>query len=105
MEEDGCTPSTQRIKSFLGMIFYYQHFIPNCSSITKLLFALTVGQKRRGKEKVRKPVGMFRKLNPSDWTEECDIAFNTLKELLNCSVLAHPDFSRPLILSIDASLG
>uniref|UniRef100_A0A8C1HXU3 Gypsy retrotransposon integrase-like protein 1 n=1 Tax=Cyprinus carpio carpio TaxID=630221 RepID=A0A8C1HXU3_CYPCA len=105
MEEDGCTPSARRIKSFLGMIFYYQHFIPNCSSIAKPLFALTAGQKRRGKEKVRKPVGSFRKLNPSDWTEECDIAFNTLKQkLLNCAVLAHPDFSRPLILSIDASL-
>ncbi|KAI2667200.1 Transposon Ty3-G Gag-Pol polyprotein [Labeo rohita] len=33
MEEDGCTPSVRRIKSVLGMILYYQHFIPNCSSI------------------------------------------------------------------------
>lgn len=52
MEEDGCTPSARRIESFLGMIFYYQHFIPNCSLIAKPLFALTAGQKRRGKEKV-----------------------------------------------------
>lgn len=48
---------------------------------------------------------MFQKLNPSDWTEECDLAFNTLKEkLLNCAALAHADFSKPLILSVDASL-
>ncbi len=87
------------------MIFYYQHFIPNCSAIAKPLFALTAGQKRRGKVRTGKHVGTFRKLNPSDWVEECDVAFNMLKEkLLNCVVLAHPDFSKPLILSIDASL-
>ncbi len=53
-----------------------------------------------------KHVGTFRKLNPSDWVEECVVAcFNMLKDkLLNCVVLAHPDFSKPLILSIDASL-
>lgn len=33
MEDDGCTPSVRRVKSFLGMIFYYQHLIPNCSSV------------------------------------------------------------------------
>lgn len=49
MENDGCTPSVKRIKSFLGMVFYYQHFIPSCSSIAKPLFALNAGQKRRGK--------------------------------------------------------
>ncbi|KAI3374215.1 hypothetical protein L3Q82_005940 [Scortum barcoo] len=52
MEDDGHTPSVRRVKSFLGMIFYYQHFIPNCSSIAKALFALTAGQKRRGKGKL-----------------------------------------------------
>lgn len=51
MEDDGCTPSVKRIKSFLGMIFYYQHFIPSCSSMAKPLFALTAGQKRRGRVK------------------------------------------------------
>ena len=105
MEDDGCTPSVRRIKSFLGMVFFYQHFIPNCSSIAKPLFALTAGQKRRGRKKVNVKAGTFRKLKPDDWTPECDIAFAGLKEsLLDCAVLAHPDFSRPLILSTDASL-
>lgn len=49
MEDDSCTPSVRRVKSFLGMVFYYQHFIPPCSSIAKPLFTLTAGQKRRGK--------------------------------------------------------
>lgn len=106
MEEDSCTPSVQRVKSFLGMVFYYQHFIPNCSSIAKPLFALTAGQKRKGRvRKSNQNSGIFRKLRSTDWTDECDSAFLCLKEkLLSCVVLAHPDFSKPLILSIDASL-
>lgn len=105
MEDNGCTPSVKRIKSFLGMVFYYQHFIPNCSSMAKPLFALTAGQKRRGKVKPNLNAGSYRRLRPSDWTDECDAALCSLKEcLLNCVVLAHPDFSQPLILSIDASL-
>lgn len=105
MEDDGCMPSVKRIKSFLGMVFYYQHFIPNCSSIAKPLFALTAGQNRRGKVRMNFNAGSYRKLRPSDWTDECDVALCDLKDaLLNCVALSHPDFSQPLILSIDASL-
>ncbi|KAK0133435.1 Retrovirus-related Pol polyprotein from transposon 412 [Merluccius polli] len=50
MKADGCTPSQKRVRSFLGMVLYYQHFIPGCSSIAKPLFALTAGQKRKGME-------------------------------------------------------
>ncbi len=40
-----------------------------------------------------------------DWTKECDHALFSLKEsLLQSVVLAHPDFTRPLILAINASL-
>lgn len=105
MDDDGCTPSVKRIKPFLGMMLYYQHFIPGCSSLAKPLFALTSGQKRRGRVKQNTNTGSFRKLKPSDWTEECDVSLFKLKDsLLNCVVLSHPDFNQPLILSIDASL-
>jgi len=106
MEDDGYTPSVRRIKSFLGMVFYYQHFIPNCSAIAKPLFALTAGQKRRGKSaKNRKSQGVYRKLTLADWTVGCGNAFDQLKTmLLECVVLAHPDFEEPFILSVDASL-
>ncbi|XP_055366656.1 retrovirus-related Pol polyprotein from transposon 17.6 isoform X2 [Betta splendens] len=105
MEDDGYTPSVRRIKSFLGMVFYYQHFIPHCSSIAKPLFALTAGQKRRGRAKINSNSGSYRKLKPSDWTDECEAALSNLKDsLLNCVVLKHPDFSEPMILSVDASL-
>ena len=106
MEQDERTPSVRKIKSFLGMVFYYQHFIPNCSAIAKPLFALTAGQKRKGHlAKEKKFQGVFRKLTPADWTEECNNALDKLKAmLLECAVLAHPDFEQPFILSTDASL-
>ncbi|XP_042183782.1 uncharacterized protein LOC121847269 [Oncorhynchus tshawytscha] len=105
MEADGCTPSARRLKSFLGMVLYYQHFIPDCSAIARPLFALTGGQKRRGRDGKKGNSGIFRKLTLSDWTDECVVAFQKLKDaLLNCVLLAHPDFERPFILFTDASL-
>lgn len=46
MGDDGVTPSQKKIKSFLGMVMYYQRFIQNCSGIAKPLFALTAAPKR-----------------------------------------------------------
>lgn len=47
----------------------------------------------------------FKKLSPSDWTQEQSKAFNQLKAaLLSSVVLAHPDFDRLFVLSTDASL-
>ena len=81
-------------------------FYTKLLSITKPLFALTAGQKRRGKAgKYSQNPGVYRKLKPADWTPDCDSALASLKEkLLYCVVLTHPDFSKPLVLSIDASL-
>lgn len=46
MEKDGCTPSVRRVKSFMGMVLFYQSFISRCSAIAKPLFTLTAGLKR-----------------------------------------------------------
>lgn len=94
-----------RVRSFLGMVMYYQHFIPGCSSIAKPLFALTAGQKHIGRHgrKLRRP-GTYRELTPGDWTPAC-VAFEDLKRALMTSVvLAHPNFTKPFILCTDASL-
>lgn len=106
MENDGSTPSVHRIKSFLCMVFYYQHFIPHCSVISNPLFSLTGGQKRRGKSaKTQKLQGAFRRLTPADWSDDCIKAFQELKKMLvECVVLAHPNFDKPFILSVEASL-
>lgn len=87
------------------MIFCYQHFVSNCSALAKPLFALTAGQKRRGKVRGSIKSGTYRQLTPSGWTPECDVALANMKDsLLHSVVLAHPDFSQPFILSIEASL-
>lgn len=105
MKEDGCTPCQKKVRSFLGMVLFYQHFIPACSRIAKPLYALTAGQKRKVKSKGHGKAGTFRVLTPQDWTPACEKAFGDLKTaLLNCVVLAHPDFEKPFILSTDASL-
>ncbi len=104
MELDGVTPSPSKIRSFLGMVVYYQHFIENCSVLAKPLFALTGGQKRPRKSKSSKRSFLSRKIGPDDWTQECKQSFRNLKAALVEEVLlAHPDFSKPFILSVDAS--
>lgn len=57
---DGVSPSPRKIKSFLGVVMYYQRFIPNCSSIAKPLFTLTAATK--GKKDYSKGGTVFRKL-------------------------------------------
>ncbi|RXN13321.1 Retrovirus-related Pol polyprotein from transposon 412 [Labeo rohita] len=103
MMEDGVTPSQKKIKSFLGMVLYYQRFIQNFSTIAKPLFALTATP--RGTKTPGKGAAAFKKLSPGDWREEHSRAFQQLKAaLVNSVVLTHPDFSRPFILFTDASL-
>lgn len=106
MEADGVTPSAKRIRSFLGMVNYYQHFVPNYSAIAKPLFSLLSGQKcKRGRKTTAKARTQSRRLSAVDWTGEMEEAFQSLKmSLAESVVLAHPDFSRPLMLSVDASL-
>lgn len=106
MKDDGITPSPKKLRSFLGMVLYYQTFIPKCSSIARPLFNLTAGQKRLVKGvSGHKRAGTFRELKPQDWSPDCDVAFEELKRaLVDSVVLAHPDFERPFLLCTDASL-
>lgn len=102
MEPDGVTPSQKRIRSFLGMINYYQHFVHRYSAIAKPLFDLLKGEKRKWKNHKNNSSG--RKLCAADWTPQQEQAFKHLKaSLVNSVVLAHPDFIRPFMLSTDAS--
>lgn len=107
MEADGITPSQKKIRSFLGMVLYYQHFIIDCSSKAKPLFSLLSDRSQKTAPRkcgrMRKPLSVV-KLSPEDWTSECCTAFETLKQdLLHSVTLAHPDFSHAFILSVDAS--
>ncbi len=92
MELDGVTPSPSKIRSFLGMVVYYQHFIENCSVLAKPLFALDWWSERPRKSKSSKRSFLSRKIGPDDWTQECKQSFRNLKAVLVEEVLlAHPD--------------
>ncbi len=107
MEPDGKIPCQKKIRSFLGMVLYYQHFIEGCSAKAKPLFKLTSGAvKQTPVTKGRKPRKKvsYLKLSPADWTMDCEEALHTLKlELTKNVTLAHPDFDQPFILAVDAS--
>ncbi|KAK3521121.1 hypothetical protein QTP86_021290, partial [Hemibagrus guttatus] len=106
MEEDGKTPSPIKIRSFLGMANYYSHFIEGLSALAKPLFKLTAGQKIRKKGCKGGPCfPKPKRLSPDDWTAECNLAVEKIKQSLTDTVtLAHPDFKRPFLLSTDASM-
>lgn len=91
LEEDlmeaGVTPSVGKIRSFLDMVVYYEHFIENCSMIVRPLFQLKRPRKVRG---VGRRSGAVWKFTPNDWTEECKGAFENLKAALVKQVLLEP---------------
>lgn len=82
-------PTTKRkVKSFLGLVGWYRKFVPHFADRSVALNDLT---KASAPNKVR-------------WTEECDRAFQDLKDAVcTQSVLHSPDFDKPFTLQTDAS--
>ncbi|XP_039761835.1 uncharacterized protein LOC120634993 [Pararge aegeria] len=74
------------IKSFLGLVSYYRRFIPNLSKIAKPLTTL-----------LKKDISFV-------WGNEHQLAFEHLKNaLISAPILAYPDFTKPFLLTCDAS--
>ena len=74
------------VRSFLGTCSYYRRFILNFASIAKPLHKLT------------------EKNVPFVWNDECQTAFQTLKDsLISAPILGYPDMEIPFILDTDAS--
>jgi len=74
------------VRSFLGLANYYRTFVPKFSEVAEPLIRLT------------------EKSNDFAWTEDCDSAFQALKDKLSSPpILAYPDFSEDFILDTDAS--
>ena len=74
------------VRSFIGMCSYYRRFIPNFSAMAKPL------------------INLMKKFAKFEWTKECQIAFDFLKESLSTvPLLAYPDTSKSYILYTDAS--
>ncbi|KZV17032.1 hypothetical protein F511_20831 [Dorcoceras hygrometricum] len=79
--------NVSEIRSFLGLAGYYRRFIEGFSSILKPMTQLTQKDKR------------------FVWTEQCENAFQLLKEKLTTApVLALPSGSGGFVVCFDASL-
>ena len=81
------TPTNlKEIMAFLGLINYFSEFIKDLASIAEPLRKLT------------------RKDTPFDWTEECDLSFQTLQKLISEQLKIHIfDPNAPTIVTTDAS--
>ncbi len=80
--------SKKLVQSFNGLASYYRDHIPNFASIISPLTELT----KKGKP------------NVVNWSDECEHAFVTLKEMLTSTpVLQLPDFDKSFVLQVDAS--
>ena len=78
--------NSTEVKSFLGLASYYRRFIPDFSTIAKLLYKLTEANAEFA------------------WTEQCQLAFDSLKGLLTSGrVLAYPTREGKFVLDTDAS--
>lgn len=78
--------NSKNIKQFLGLAGYYRRFLNDFSKIAKPLTTL------------------LKKDEPFVWQEEQEKAFITLRDNL-CTepLLQHPDFTKPFVLTTDAS--
>lgn len=86
VQEAPVPKNVSELRSFLGLVNYYGHFVPKLSTILKPLMLL-----------LHEDVLW-------NWSPECDRRFQELKGILSrAPVLAHYDPELPLILSCDAS--
>jgi hypothetical protein len=74
------------IHSFLWLVGYYRRFIENFSKIAKPM------------------TNLLKKTNEFEWTPECELSFQTLKQKLTTTpVLALPDIRKDFVVYCDAS--
>ena len=85
--KEGLAPTNiSEVPSFLGLVTFYSKFVPNLATMAAPIYQLT------------------RKNVPFDWNEECQKAFQSLKqELISNRFLTYFNPILPLIVSCDAS--
>lgn len=88
IQSAGRPQTKKQVRSFLGLIGWYRRFIPNFSTRAAAVTTLTK------KDKPNKVV----------WTDECEFAFQDLKDSL-CKepILQSPDFEQTFTVQTDAS--
>ena len=81
-----------KVKSFVGLVGHYRHFIKGFANIATPLYDLTSGENKD------------KKSEHLDLPPEAHEAFDCLKAAcLQAPILSFPDFSKPFLLETDAS--
>ena len=81
-----------KVKSFVGLVGHYRHFIKGFAKIAAPLYDLTSGNNKD------------KKSEHIDLSPEAHEAFNRLKAAcLQAPILSFPDFNKPFLLETDAS--
>ena len=81
-----------KVKSFVGLVGHYRHFIKGFTNITASLYNLTSGENKD------------KKSEHLDLPPEAREAFDHLKAAcLQAPILAFPNFGKPFLLETDAS--
>ena len=81
-----------KVKSFVGLVGHYRHFVKGFANITAPLYNLTSGENKD------------KKSEHLDLPQEAHEAFDRLKAAcLQAPILAFPDFGKPFLLETDAS--
>jgi len=79
--------NVREVRRFLGLLSYYQRFVPGFAKIAQPIHTLT------------------QKGAPVEWNSDCQVAFETLKsKLVQSPVLAYSDFNRSFVLETDANI-
>ena len=88
------TPSNlKEVRSFVGMANFYRRHIPKMATLSRPLTELLRHDKNTGK-----PV-------PFVWTDDCQKAFENIKEMLTSAPVLHaPEWDKEFFLWTDASL-
>ena len=87
------TPKTVTdVRSFLGFTNHYQRSIRGYAKVAKPLNTLVLGDNANRKKAL------------VDWTNECQVAFEKLKDLCTSTpITAYADYKKPFQLQTDAS--
>jgi len=93
-------PATEKaVRSFMGLASYFRRYIRGFAQIAgPISDFLATGTRKKQKQKNNKELG-------DRWTNECQLAFISIKDkLTSVPLLGFPDFEIPLCLEVDASL-
>lgn len=89
IEQIGKPTTEAQLHTYVGVVNYFNRFIPGCSLILAPLYKLFT-QKKKCRLAVQ-------------WTEEGERAFKLSKKALNEVCLTHPDYTKEIAVMIDAS--